>query len=132
MKARALSVGILMAALSFAGAAQVSPHEEALKQAVESVEKIGATLKKIDDEASANAAKPELRKSAASFLEARARGEKMQQPEKAEKRRLEKLYKPRLDEAMKKMSTEALRVDNIPGGKEALKEISGVWKKDGK
>jgi hypothetical protein len=132
MKIRAWSAGILLVALGLAGAGQDSPYEKALKQAVESFEKIGATLKKIDDKASADAARPDLKAAAASFLEARAKAEKLQQPEKDEKARLEKLYKSRLDEAMKLVHTQAIRVVNIRGGREALKEIEGVLKKDSK
>jgi hypothetical protein len=33
---------------------------------------------------------------------------------------------------MRKMFIEVRRVENIPGGKEVLKEISGVLKKDDK
>ena len=132
MKARAGSIVVVLATLSFAAASQVSPYEETLKQAIEGFEKIGATLRKIDDEASAAAAKPELRKSADAFLDARAKAAKMQPPEKAEKVRLEKQYKPKLEEAMKKMFTEVRRVEFIDGGKEALREISGVLKKDSK
>ena len=47
-----------------------------------------------------------------------------------EKTRLEKLYKPKLEEALKKMFGEVRRVEGIPGGKDALKEIAGVLKKD--
>ena len=132
MKTRAWSLGIVLVGVGFAVGAQDSPYEQALQQVVESFDKIGVTLKTIVDEESAAAAKPDLRKSAASFLEARAKAAKMPPPEKVEKVRLEKLYKPKLEAAMKKMFTEARRVEAIPGGKDALKEISAVLKKDGK
>jgi hypothetical protein len=132
MKTRAWSLGIVLVAVGFAGGAQDSPYEQALQQVVESFDKIGVTLKTIVDEESAAAAKPDLRKSAASFLEARTKAAKMPPPEKDEKVRLEKLYKPKLDASMKKMFTEVRRVEAIPGGKDALKEISVVLKKDGK
>lgn len=132
MTIRAGSIGIVIIAVGFAGGAQESPYEQALQQVVESFDKIGVTLKTIMDEESAAAAKPDLRKSAASFLEARTKAAKMPPPEKDEKVRLEKLYKPKLDASMKKMFTEVRRVEAIPGGKDALKEISAVLKKDGK
>ena len=117
MKTCAWSIGILFVAVGFAGAAQGSSYEQALQQVVESFDKIGVTLKTIVDEESAAAAKPDLRKSAASFLEARTKAAKMPPPEKDEKVRLEKLYKPKLDASMKKMFTEVRRVEAIPGGK---------------
>jgi hypothetical protein len=132
VKTRAGSIVILMLTVGVAVAGQVSPHEAMLKQAVESFEKIGASLKKIEDKASAEAARPDLRKAADAFIEARAKAEKVQQPEKEEKARLEKLYKARLDDAFKLVKTQSIRVDSIPGGREALKEIAGIWKKDSK
>jgi hypothetical protein len=132
MKTRAWSIGILLVAVGFAGGTQGSPYEQALQQVVDSFDKIGLSLKTIVNEESAAAAKPDLRKSAASFVEARTKAAKLQPPEKDEKVRLEKLYKPKLDAAMKKMFTEVRRVEAIPGGKDALKEISGILKKDGK
>jgi hypothetical protein len=87
-------------------------------------------LKKIEDKAGAEAARPELRKAAASFLDARAKAEKEPQPEKDEKARIEKLYKARLDDAIKLVRIEAIRVDSIPGGREALKEIAAIFKKE--
>src|SRR5262245_21891526 len=82
-------VVILLAAISITRAGQESPHEESLRQAVESFEKIGVTLKKITSEATAAAAKPELRKSADAFVQARMKAAKLPQPEKEEKLRLE-------------------------------------------
>lgn len=128
------AIGVILGLASGVGfaAALGSPHEKALQQAVESFEKIGATLKKIVDEESAATAKPELKKSADAFVEARTAAEKLDPPDKEEKQRLEKIYKPKLEDAMKKMNTEVRRVAQIPGGKEALKEIAVVLRKDEK
>lgn len=122
---------LLLASL-FVVAGEVSPYEKALTQVVESFEKIGATLKTISDEEAAIAARPELRKSAEAYIKVRAQAAKMQPPEKDEKLRLEKRYKPKLEDAMKKMLIEVVRVQVIPGGKDALKEIAGVLTKDEK
>jgi uncharacterized protein YnzC (UPF0291/DUF896 family) len=132
MKTRAGSMVILSLAVGFAAAQQASPYEQALQQVIDSFDTIGTTLKTIVDEETAAGAKPTLRKSSDAFLEARAKATKMQPPEKAEKERLEKTYKPKLEAAMKKMFTEVFRVKEIPGGKDALKEISSVLKKDEK
>ena len=134
MKKHAWSIGIVLVAVGFAGATQGSPseHEPLLKQAIESIDKIGATLKTILDEESANAAKPELRKSATAFIEARAKAAKLEAPSKEEKTRLEKLYKAKSDESKKKLAAQIPRVELIPGGRDALKEISAVLKNDGK
>jgi hypothetical protein len=132
MKTPVGSICILLLAAGFASGTQGSPYEQALQQVVESFDKIAMSLKSIVDEESAAAAKPELRKSAASFLDARTKAAKLPPPEKDEKARLEKLYKPKLEASMKKMFTEVRRVEAIPGGKDALKEISAVLKKDSK
>ena len=132
MHKRALGVAVWLMAAAWVAAAQESPYEKALQQVVDSFDKIGAALKTIVDEESAAASKPALRKSADTFLEARARAAKLQPPEKDEKVRLEKLFKPKLEAAMKKLFGEYGRVERIPGGKDALKEIAGVLKKDAK
>lgn len=132
MRKRAWSVGVVVLAAAVAGAGEASPHEQALRQVIDSFEKIGAKLKTITDEESAAASKPDLRKSADAFLAARAKAAKLQPPEKDEKARLEKQLKPRLEKAMKAMFEEIRRVEVIPGGKDALKEIAGVLKKDSK
>jgi hypothetical protein len=132
MTTRAWSIVIILAAVGFAGASQGSPYEQALQQVLDSFDKIGVKLKSIVDEDSAAAAKPELRKAADAFVEARTKAEKMQPPEKDEKVRLEKQFKAKFKAAMTKMFTEATRVEFIPGGKDALQEISSILKKDGK
>lgn len=113
-------------------AGEASPYEKALEKVVQSFDKISDSLKTIIDEDSANTAKPELRKAADAFIAVRAKADQMQPPEKDEKIRLEKLFKPKMDASMKRMFTEMVRVELIPGGKEALKEISGVLKKPAK
>lgn len=126
------TISALLVVASLAACAQDSPYETALKQVLDSFDKIGAKLKTIEDADTAAAAKPDLRKAADQFVEARTKAAKLPQPEKAEKVRLEKIYRPKIDESMKKLLIEARRVEQIPGGKEALKEISEVFKKDTK
>ena len=132
MKLRAGSMAILVFALGVAAAGEGSPYEKAIQKMIGSLDEIAVTLKTIIDEDTAGAAKPDLRKSATVWMDTRAKAEKLQPPGREEKVRLEKLYKPKLEESMRKMFSEVRRVENIPGGKEALKEISGVLKKDDK
>jgi hypothetical protein len=130
--ARLTGFVLLLASTGLVAAAQGSPYEQTLKQAIESFDKIAVTLKTIMDEETAAAAKPNLKKAATAFLEARARAAKLQPPEKDEKARLEKEFKAKLEESMRKVFTEVRRVEAIPGGRDALKEISAVLKKDSK
>ncbi|MBI2805203.1 MAG: hypothetical protein HYX68_09525 [Planctomycetes bacterium] len=133
MTCRLASAAILFLAGAFLDASQASPYAQALQKVVDSFDAIGKSLTTIVDEDSARAAKPDLRKSAQAFIDARTQAAKMQPPEKDEKVRLEKQFKPKLEAAMKKMFTQVRRVELIPGGKDALKEIAGVLKKkDGK
>lgn len=133
MKIRVASIAIVLFGLSAIAAAQDgSPYEKSLLKVLDSFDKISNSLKTIVSEDTAAAAKPKLREAADAFVEARTAATKLDPPEKAEKVRLERVYRPKIDEAMKKMFVEAVRVNAIPGGRDALKEIAGVLKKDGK
>jgi hypothetical protein len=126
------SVGILLVALGFVAAGEGSPHEQLIQKTLGTLDLINEELTKIMDEETALAAKPELRKAAKTWAETQAKAKKLQPPDKDEKIRLEKLYKPKLDESMKKLLTQKVRVELIAGGKDALKEINSVLKPDGK
>jgi hypothetical protein len=126
------SVGIVLLALGILRAGEESPHEQVIQKTLSTLNLINEELTKIMDEESALAAKPELTKAAKTWSETQAKAKKLQPPDRDEKVRLEKLYKPKLDETMKKLLTQKVRVEAIPGGKEALKEISSVLKPDGK
>ena len=132
MKLRAGSIAVVLFVIGVAAAGENSPYEKAVQKMIGSLDEIAATLKTVIDEDTAGAAKLDLRKSAGVWIETRAKASKLQPPEKEEKARLEKLYKPKLEESMRKMFIEIRRVEIIPGGKEALKEISGVLKKEEK
>jgi hypothetical protein len=132
MMRRAGSLGIILFALSVLAAGEGSPHEKIMQDMIGAFDSIAASLKTITDEETATAAKPALKKSNDAFVDARNRAAKLPAPEKDEKIRLEKLYKPKIEESLKKMNMEITRVEMVPGGKDALKEIAGVLKKDGK
>ena len=107
-------------------------HEQLAEKMLASLDKITMVLKGIEGDDAAKDAKPELRKAADSWIEARAQAGKLPPPEKDEKERLVKIYRPKIDATLKKMFIEIQRVSVIPGGKDALKEIAGVLKKDEK
>ena len=131
MRRHAGRIALVLATLALLGAGD-SPYEKTLKDMIGAVDSIGVTLKTIVDEDTAAASKPALRKANDAFVDARTKAGKLQPPEREEKARLEKLYKPKLEEALKRMFSEIRRVEVIPGGKDALKEIAGVLKKDEK
>lgn len=129
---RAGSMAIVLVAYAIVAAGEGTPHEKIMQEMIGALDTIGTSLKTVTDEETAAAAKPGLRKANDAFVDARTRGAKLPAPEPEEKRRLEKQYKPKFEEAIKKMNTEITRVELVPGGKDALKEIAGVLKKDGK
>jgi hypothetical protein len=87
------------------------------------MERMTTSLGTIKDEETAKAARPELRKAAEHFVTIRKKADILKPPTKEEKDRLEKEFRPKLDEATKKLLAEIGRVEPVPGGKEALKEI---------
>ena len=129
MKSTVAMLAVILATL--AGAAQEAPptHDEVVKQMLATLDKLTTTLEPIMNPQSAEAAKPELKKTAKSWLELRAKAEKLAPPTREEKTRLEKEYKGKIEAAQKKLFAEVFRVQNVPGGNEALKEIRGVLQK---
>ncbi len=118
----ALLLGIV-AALPAGGAAS---HEALVKRMLAALEDLGKTLGTIKNQETAAAAKPELRKTAQDWVALREETEKAPPPSREEKTRLEKEYKDKLERAQKRLFGEVTRVQNIPGGPDALKEIRGV------
>ena len=129
---RAGSLGVVLITLALFAAGGGSPHEKIMQEMLGALHAIGTSLKTITDEDTAAAAKPALKKANDAFVDARTRAAKLPAPEKDEKVRLEKAYKPKFEESMKKMNVERTRVEFVPGGKDALKEIAGVLDKDRK
>jgi len=119
---------IVLAAAALLGAAGESPYEKTLIQMIGAVDSIGVTLKTIVDEDTAAASKPALRK-ANDTCRGTHQGRQTASAGARRESRLEKMYKPKLEESLKRMFSEIRRVENIPGGKDALKEIAGVLKK---
>ncbi len=109
-----------------------SPHEEVVKDMLGTFEGILKVLGTVQDEPSANAARPELKKAALRLQDLRKRAAELKQPTKEEKQRLEKAYQGKMDDALKKLRSETIRVRAIPGGAEAVQEIAVAVKKDAK
>jgi hypothetical protein len=115
---------LLTLALLRAGGGGPSSQEAVLKDMLATLEKANKVLTGIVDESSAEAARPELKKAALRLRDLRKKAREMKQPGKAEKDRLEKLYRDKMDDTLKKLRTESLRVKGIPGGAEAVKELA--------
>jgi hypothetical protein len=106
-------------------------YETLVKDMLGTLEQITKVLSTIDNQASAEAARPELKKAAAKMLELRKQADELKQPDKEEKDRLAKEYAPKFETAVKKLQMQSARVKDIPGGEAALDELA-VLKDKGK
>jgi type II secretory pathway component HofQ len=98
--------------------------EGLVKDMIDTVEQITKTVLTIQDKDSATSAKPELKKAATKMLELRKLAEKVKQPNKVEKERLEKEYAPKMELAVKKLGEATAKVHSVPGAAEALAELA--------
>src|SRR5262249_3569636 len=109
-----LTVVLLHAAgLGGGGGDKPPPYETVVKDMLETLGQINMVLTNIKDEPSADAARPELKKAAQRMQTLRKRAREMKQPNKQEKDDLERRYKDKFDEALKKLRSESLRVKGI-------------------
>jgi hypothetical protein len=99
-------------------------YEAVVKEMLATLGQATKVLEGIIDEPSAVAARPELKKVGQRLAVLRKQAAALKQPEKKEKDRLEREYRNRFEDALKKWRLESIRVKAIPGGPEALKEIA--------
>jgi hypothetical protein len=123
---------VLFALLPGARGGEKTSFEDVVKQMLETMDSLTTTLATIRDEETARAAHPELRKTAGKWQVIKKKAEGLPPPSKEEKDRLSTQYKTKLEEAQKKMFGEVGRVGAIPGGREALLEISALLGKKSK
>jgi hypothetical protein len=126
---RFLGVSLLILSGVVATSAADEPQAsfaDVVKEMLSTMEKITASLTAIRDEETAKSARPELLKAAAGWQEIVQKAAKMRPPTREEKERLEKEYKEKMQVAQKKLFAEIARVKGVPGGREALKEISAA------
>ncbi len=103
--------------------------EDVVKEMLGLMDELTKSLASIKDEETAKAARPELQKAATRFVELRKKSETRKPPSREEKDRLEKEYREKLQVAQKKLNAEVRRVEDVPGGRTALKEIKAVFDK---
>lgn len=122
-------------AVSLAPAAQEpgkGSYEDVVKQMIETMDSLSQTLATIKDEESAKESQPTLKKTAAKWQSIKKQAESLPPPSREEKDRLAKQFKVKLEEAQKKLFGEVARVSLVPGGRQALLEISSVLEKKSK
>ncbi len=128
MNARAIGLALLALAASVftATAGEESPYEQSLKQMIRTLDRLAMTLAGIKDADTAQAARPELKKAVDEWTVIKTKAGQLPPPDQAEKDRLAKAYRSKLEEAMKKFFTEVGRVRGLPAGKDVLQEIKPV------
>jgi hypothetical protein len=123
-----LAAGPLVAAAAPAGEGS---YENVVKDMLGTLEQITKVLSTVQDQGSADAARPELKKAAEKMLDLRKQADELKQPSKEEKDRLAKEYAPKFEAAVKKLQQQSIRVEAIPGGEAAVGELA-VLKDKGK
>jgi hypothetical protein len=111
-------------AVLYAGQGGESSHEAVIKEMLTTLGQATKILEGVTDEPSAVAARPDLKKVGQHLGALRKQAAALKQPEKNEKDRLEREYRNKFEDALKKLRIESVRVKAIPGGIEALKEIA--------
>jgi len=128
MKAlKAIAALLLLAGVSL-GQENSGRREAVVKGMIGFMEKLTRTLKTVQDEDTAKAVRPELKKSADEWTALRKLAENIPPPTKEEKEKdgLAKEYRGKLEEAHKKLLAEIARVSLLPGGNDALTEVRKI------
>jgi len=126
----ALAVALLAPLLGLAQDAADARYEEVLQKLLDSLGQITKTLETVTDDASAQAARPELRKQSDEFRATRKKSEELAPPAPEVRERVSKKYRPEFEKVQKQLTAQAVRVQLLPGGRAALEEIRGVLERD--
>jgi hypothetical protein len=132
MKHRILSVAVLLSLLMGLSASRgggKSAFDEIVQQMIDTIDSLTTTLATVQNEETAKEAQPSLRKSAAKWQIIYKKAKDLPPPSREEKDRVAKQFKMKLEESQKKLFAEVARVRTVPGGPQALLEISGVLEK---
>jgi hypothetical protein len=127
----AIGIGTLLGSLVLVGAQEPS-HEEVLGKMLGSLQAIGKSLEGITDEATATSARPDLKKQAQEFREAKKLSEQVPPPTPEAREKIQKDWQPKLVEVRKVLEAQIARVQRVPGGKGALEELKSVFEPNGK
>jgi hypothetical protein len=119
-------------AMLSAGQGEEASHEAVLKNMLAALGQAAKILEGITDEPSALAARPDLKKVGQRLGALRKQARALKQPDKKEKDRLDREYRDKFDDALKKLRIQSIRVKAIPGGPETLKEIAVELEKKAK
>jgi hypothetical protein len=126
----ARSVGLALTAVAAVtlglAAQEESPQEQSLREMLKALDRITTTLANVKDAETAQAARPELKKAVDNWVSVTKKAEALPPPDQAEKDRIARTYKGKMDEATKKFLTEAGRIRKLPEGKQVLNDLKPV------
>jgi hypothetical protein len=109
---------LLSAAALSAQTGGESAYESVLKELVGALDGVTKVFAGVTSETGARAAVPEVKKAVGRLKDVQKKAEALPQPEKAEKDRVARLYRSKLQDSLNKLSSEIARVKAIPGGSE--------------
>jgi VIT1/CCC1 family predicted Fe2+/Mn2+ transporter len=115
-----LSLGLLTPGGEAAKEEKTPSYEAVVQEVLTATEQLAAALAKVQDEASAQAARPELQQAVERLLTARRWASKMPQPKEQERDRLIKQYASKLEDAVTRYYQERRRVARLP---ETVREV---------
>lgn len=98
-------------------------HESLLEDSIKALTAFSDVLTSIKDKASSETAKPKLKEAAQKMLDLKDRSDKLGEPKGAAKDDLEKKYKGKMEEVVKKLTTEMIRISMLDGGMDIVKDL---------
>ena len=103
-------------------------HESLTKELIQSIKGISDILATVKDKPTADEARPKLRAAVKTMADLKLRSEKLGKPTKEQEEELKKKYSKMLEEQVKRLTDQAVRLQNVEGGKELLKELEVLGK----
>ena len=126
--ARCAGLVLLLPAIGLAQEGDAK-YEEVLQSLLGNLKQIAKTLESVTDEATGEAARPELKKQTEEFKATRKKSEELAPPAPETRDRISKKHQPEFEKARKELIAQMARVQRVPGGKAALQEIRSVLEK---
>ena len=126
---RSILVLFTLGGAVLAGDNDALQREELVKSMLATMDKMTKTLSGIRDQDTAKAAKDDLKKSVEEWRVLRKKADAAAPPPRAEADQLAKKYKDKMVEAQKQLVGQIARVQQVPGGKEALADLPRIFEK---
>lgn len=122
-----ISIAAIACILFAANARAQDNFEKVADEMIPAFTKLGDTLATVKDKKTFEDAKPTFKQLTKTMLDLKERAEKLGEPKGDKKEELEKKYKPKIEDATKKMTTEMVRIaTQVEGGQDIVKELSEI------